>query len=328
MAIFFMGGEDIDFAPLGTVSVNTVAGETYRADYARCSLGVAGSGVGGNGWRGAFSAPASDFWMGVRVACDAPSNVDPGLPLVTFADAGSRRLGLLVTSARTLVLGAWDAAGAFTKLAESAPGAQPAALHKLDLHLTYGAAGSVRVFVNQTEVITYNGDVTRSSSSTLNGFTLAHPATTGNAFFSEVFVTDRDSRTLMLKTHIPVGNEAGNQWQGGFSDIDEAAVNESDTISTNATDQVATFNVNQLPAGTNLAIRGFKVSGYAARGETGPQKLELGVTTNSQTVYSADLAVDTGWTRLNNVWEQNPVTNSQWLADDINAIKIGVKSKS
>lgn len=328
MAIYFMGGEDIDFNPLGTVSINT--GSTFRTDFARCSLAVNGGTALSNGWRAAFSGPASAFWMGMRVlASNTSIAADPGQPLVMFSDGGAKRFGLMMYAGGTLAIGTWDGNGVFTKLMSSAAGAVPQTLFKLDMNLTYAASGGVRVFVNQTEVITYVGNTLSAGSSTLNGFQLGSPNTDNSqTYFSEVFITDRDSRTLMLKTHAPAGDANGNQWTGNYQQIGEVVADEATVISTNSNDQSSNFTITGLPSGTNLAIRGFKVSGYAARGETGPQHLDLAVTTNGTTTYSPDVAVDTGWTRVGQVWEQNPVTNAAWAASEINALSIGVKSKA
>lgn len=329
MAIYFMGGEDIDFSPLGTVSVQTGAGN-FRSDFARCALGVAGGAPLANGWRGAFSAPANAFWFGLRaVVSSASLAADPGQPLVVLSTSGSKRLGLSVSSGMTLVLGTWDSTGAYTKLIASAAGAVPSTLFKLDAQVLYATTGQVRVFVNQVEVITYAGDITRSGATNLDSIQLACPSTDASVTsFSEIFVTDRDSRTLMLKTHAPVNDAGGNQWTGNYQQVADVTADETTVISTNATDQVSSFPVTQLPTGSNLAIRGFKIAGYAARGETGPSKLDLGVVTNNTTSFGPDAAIDTGWTRIGQVFENNPVTNAQWTSAEINALSISVKSKT
>lgn len=328
MAIYFMGGEDIDFLPNGTVSVSTDS-STYRAEYARCSLAVSGGAALGNSWRGLFESAASAFWFGCRVAPGtAARTANPGQPLIVFNDGISKRLGLSYDDAGAYSVGTWDDSGTYVKLISSV-GSQPSAIHKLDMRVSYGTSGAVRVFVNGVEIITYTGDITRSGSTTLSSFALASSCGAGGtSYFSEITCTDRDSRTLMLKTHVPSAAGSTSQWTGSFADIDETTINEADGVSTNVTDQVSSFDVTNLPTGSNLAVRGFKVSGYAARGETGPQNLALGVVTNASNAYSDDIPVDTGWTRLGKSWENNPVTGTAWTSDEINALQISVKSRN
>lgn len=327
MAIYFMGGEDVDFTPQGTVSVSTDS-TTFRSEYARCSLAAAGGSELTNYWRGTLQGSPSAFWFGCRVAPGATGRVaNPGQALIVFFDGTAKRLGLSYDSAGLYVLGTWDNAGNYIKLLETASG-QPTGLHKLDIRVNYGTSGAVRVFVNGVEVITYTGDVTRSGSTSLTSFALASCGTSGQSTFCEVTCTDRDSRTLMLKTHVPMANGNSMQWTGSFGDIDETTINEADGVSTNVVDQVSTFGITDLPAGSNLAIRGFKVSGYAARGETGPANIQLGVTSANTTVFTDDLGVETGWTRVSQSWETNPVTDTAWTPEEINALQIGVKSRT
>lgn len=328
MAILFMGGEEIDFAPFGTVSVGTLTTQ-YRTDYARCSLNVNGGSALGNRWQGTFTQSSADFWLGARVVLPTANLLgDPGRPFLGFYDGTKLRLALQLDSTRAINVVTYDDALTASKIASSS-GSQPTNLFKLDVQVTYGTPGTIRVFVNQTEVITYTGNnIVRGGSTTLSAFGMASPATGSDlAYWSEVIAAERDTRTLMLKTHVPTSTGSGNQWQGAYTDIDEVAANEADGISTNGVDQVAMFGLSDLPDG-NLAIRGFKVSGYAARGETGPSNTQLGVTTNGNTAFSANKAVDTGWTRLGEIWEANPVSGTAWTASEINALQIGVRSRS
>ena len=328
MAILFMGGEEIDFAQHGTVSVGTLQTQ-FRTDYARCSLNVAGGSSLGNRWHATFTQGSGDFWVGARVLLPTGNLLgDPGRPFMAFYDGTKLRLALQMDANRAINLVTYDDAMTSSKIASSS-GSQPTNLMKLDVQITYGTPGTVRVFVNQTEVITYTGnDLVKNATTQLSGVSLASPSTaTDLSYWSEVIAAERDTRTLMLKTHVPTATNAGNQWQGAYTDIDEVAANEADGISTNAVDQVAMFGVSDLPEG-NLAIRGFKVSGYAARGETGPANAQLGLTTNGNTAFSTNRSVDTGWTRISNIWETNPVSGSPWTASEINALSIGVRSRT
>lgn len=328
MAILFMGGEQIDFSPLGTTSIVTTGGGLYRADYARCALVVGASNTSlGNAYRAPFTAASANFWLGARVSIPNTNlAADPGRPFLGFYDGSALRLGLLMDVNRAIHIGVYDDASLFTKIASSAP-SQPTGLFKLDVSITYGATSTLRVFVNQTEVISFSGTgVPRNNSASLSAFALSSASTDGTAW-SEIVVAERDTRTLMLKTHAPTTTGTGSQWTGTYADIDEVGIDEADGISTSTADQVSTFGIDDLPAG-NLAVRGFKVAGYAARGEVGPSKLDLAVKTNNDTAFSSDLAVDTGWTRLGWIWENNPVTNQAWTIEEINGLEIGVKSRS
>jgi hypothetical protein len=327
MAILFMGGEEIDFSPLGTVSTGT-NGNNFRGDYARCTLDVAGGTSLGNGWQGVFTQPSASFWLGARLLMPQGGlPADPGQPLLAFLDGAQKRVGLSLDGNRALSLGIWDDSNMYTKLAMSPP-SQPTTLMKLDVQVIYGTQATVNVYVNQVQVLSYTGTALVTGASTsLSAFVLSSPSTTDAACWSEVIAAERDTRTLMLKTHVPATDAQGNQWAGTHGDIDEVGIDEADGISTNAPEQVSMFGVNALPPG-NLAVRGFKVSGYAARGDSGPAHLDLGVTTANAVAFSTDLAIDTGWTRIGNIWETNPVTGLSWTQADINAIQIGVRSRS
>lgn len=328
MAILFMGGEEIDFTPFGTVGTSTASG-SFRSDFARCSLRICGGPSLGNRAYGAFTRGSSGFWISARISTPTQGLIAaPGLPLIALYRGQDAILAITMDDDRVYHLGVWEDQATFTVLA-SATSSQPVGLHKIDLQVEYGSPGVARLYVNQVLVIEYTGNGMQVGSGVeLDGFALASPAAdSSETYWSEVISAERDTRTMMLKTHAPVTTAADSEWTGTHSDIDDIGINETDGITSNTADQVAMFGVSDLLNG-NLAIRGFKVSGYAARGEVGPTHIELGIRTDSTMAFSAPFALDTGWSRVGHIFEINPVTNAAWTVADINDIEIGVRSKN
>lgn len=327
MAFLFIGTEDTDFIlPTGGWGLDTFGG--FRSSFVRCSLIIRQQGTyvdGGNPVRAPFSAASSNFWLSANILF---SLGEQGFSNVFFSDAGKKRIAIGMNSNNTLRLMTFDDAGVPTVLATTTAPIPINVTQRVDFKVGYAVAGQVRVFVNNQEVITYNGDVTSGGSTTLNELCFSS-GSDRNLYFNEVIVAERDTRSLSLAVIAPnTTPPSGNQWTGTFEDINESLANRYDVVYSTAADQTATYGVYNPPPGT-YSVRALKVSALAVRGETGPQQLQLGVVPNGGlAAYGPGLPLDTGWTQVNTVYETNPNTGLGWKSDDIRGCSLALRSKA
>lgn len=324
--LYFVGGEDIDFTTIGGPTIETTS--FYRTAFARCSLHIASNAqffLAHNAMNGGTGL--SSWWFTARVS--AQSNA--GGPLVAFNDTSDRnRLYLNVNSSSNLLLFKKTIAGVATQLATGTVALNttlPAAPQKLDIQVSsYGAAGTVNVYIDGVLALTFTGDITTDAATVLNGFVLG--ASLSRAYWSEVIVADTDTRSMSLATLAPVANGNADTFDvGGVSNVSEV-VNDDATVNASGTNgQIQQYTVEALPSGT-FGVVAVAVSARAECGLTGPVHLELGVRTGSSDFWSSNFNLTTAMAGYQNIWTTNPDTTANWTTADLaNAgFNIGLKS--
>lgn len=329
MAFLFIGAEDIDFImPMGTWGVEIYGG--FRSGFSRCAPFVRQYTSpfvdGANPARAPFSAPSASFWMSAQIQMS--SGEGGGRSFIYFSDGGVKRIAIGLNTNNTICLMKFDDAGTATVLGTSVSPIPINVLARIDMKINYGVSGQIRVFYGNQEIITYNGDTTSGSTTTLNQLSICSFRDI-NVYFSEVIIAERDTRSLSLAVIFPTSTPAsGNQWVGTFEDINEQIANRYDVVYSTAADQTASYGSSNPPSGT-FNVRALKVSALAVRGESGPQQLQLGVVPNGGlSAYGTSQPLDTGWTQVGTVFETNPNTGLGWKSDDIRGCSLSLKSKS
>lgn len=331
MTILFTGGELEDFVLGGTVAALTI-GSSFRSAYARMSVFPDGGAFAVNYAKASFTASAA-FSVAARFysgnAAFSTDNV-----FFWLATGGSARLRLKIngTGPSTFTLQSYTSGGVATTLATSSATLAILNLYRLDILVSYGVSGSVKVYVDGVLALdTGVMDVTVSGATTLDGAYFAAPKTTSsNVGWSEVIVCTQDSRTLSLKTLVPDAAGTANAWTGAYTDIDETTASDTDVVASATANQVANFNTTGMPSGwANLSVTAVKVVASAARGSTGPSKLALGVRTNSADSFPTAVTLDTGFSApVTTTYELNPVTGIAWTTAEIDALQIAFKSET
>lgn len=330
MAVYFMGGEQIDFTGFFNDTGMAINNLSYwRSDFARSAVSCPGGSDLRNHAKAAFDTPTSNFWFTARIYTDVNSNLAPEFrTFLTFSDGANNRLGFQVDNQRRMRLVKFEDGVTVSVLATSAGVTiQNSNLHKLDINVVYGVSGSIRVFFDQVQAFQYTGNITAGGSTTLSGFTISSINNSSSSLtcWSEMIATDRDTRTLMLKTHTPTSTHQNNQWIGTHQDIDETVPNDADVVKTTEAGAIGMFEVNDLPT-NNLVVRGVKVAARVSRGgEGGLGEMQLGVmgpVSGGQGGLSASKPVTDGWSSINQTWEFNPANGLVWTESDINNLAI------
>lgn len=317
MAYYFIGGEDLDFSPIGGPTVST-NGATFRAGYARCSL----QSTGGRAWRVPASFGLSvtgTSWLSARLW---QQDGGDGAPLVTFNGPGDVA-ALQLRSDGSL----WKiVSGVPTRLA-LATGIVPfqeTGGAKMDIEVVFNnVAGAVNVYFDGDLITTFSGDVTGGQAS-FDGFDLS-----GNSggLWSEVIWADHDTRALGLVTLSPLANGATNTWDvHNVSFINEITINDAVTDQSGTPGEIELYTVGALPAG-NYGIDAVEVVSRAVTASGAPQNIQDMIRAGGTDYNSSSFLQGAAFQRNAYLWTTNPNTSTFWKQADLGAgFQIGMES--
>jgi hypothetical protein len=329
MTYYFIGGEDHDFTKIGATSVNTATTAARRTANARCALQVGTGSASTDGWQGALSAAQSSFWFTARLYMSASTTPSSTLDGISFLGGTTRRLVLGITSSSsTLKLYKRNAAGTSTLLATASASLLTIGMVKLDVQITYGTSGSVNVYQDNTLVLSYSGDVTTDSATSLSGFVLGQPTGGGFVAWSEIICTSDDTRSMSLVTLAPSANGNAFAWTNTYANLNEVTIDDTSLCNSSTAGDLAQMTVSSSGITGNPAIRALCISARAQKGGTGPQNIEMNVRTGGNDYFSADQALPAALSRVAYTFETNPATSGPWAYTDLTAagFNIGLKA--
>lgn len=331
MPFYFIGGEDHDFTKIGTCSVDTATTAARRTAYARCSLQVGGSSAATDGFQAPFTATATSLWLTGRWYGFGSVSGTNTFDLLAFFDGATRRLMVHVDGASHLRISKQNAVGTRTTLATSSLSLALATQYKLDVQvISYGASATVNVYQDNLLWVTFTGDITTDSSTSLSGFVLGNTGTVGAAGtnWSEVIAGTDDTRSMSLCTLPPAANGNAFAWTGSFAGLDEVTLNDTDLATSATANELLQTTIASSGLTGTPAIRAVCVSARASKGGTGPQNIQLNVRTGASDYFSATKALPAALDRVANIFETNPATSGAWAYTDLTAAGFNVGAKS
>lgn len=332
-SFLFIGGELEDFGQSGQTSNigMSTTGTAMRAGYARASIYV--QATGNYVW--ANFAPSAQFAATCRFHTSTSGSNPHNTAMMALCVGASPRLILRRTvataSATTLTLEKTDGT-TVTSLGVSTATIAASVLYRLDILVdSYGAAGRVRVYINQVLYIDSGVvDVAAGGATALDRF-IFYPQYTASSFttyYSEVIVATEDTRPLSLVTLAPTTVGDSNTFtRGGWADIDEITASDTDVTVGDTNGQLLTVHTSGLPS-TTLTPRAVKVNAVAVRGSTGPSRLGLGVRSGGANALNTAALLDTGYGIASAAWSVNPATGAAWTVAELEALQIAFRAET
>lgn len=325
---YFVGGEDHDFSKLGNTSTDTATTAARRSAYSRCSLLVGPTPGLGEGYTGKLSTDVSSFWITARAYFKTYSS---NRELLSIRDStGVKRLLLLTSGgAGSFSLYKGAASGSQTLLQNSSNSLPIATLIKIDINVVnYGASGTVSMYVDGTLIISYTGNIQTDSATVLSSFTLANSG--DNSYWSEVIVSDNDTRNMSVVTLAPAANGNSFSWTGSYASVNEVSLDDGTLITSATVGDLAQMTVGSSGINATMSIKAVAVTARAARGSTGPQNVKMNVRTGAADYFSPTVALNTVLDRAQGVFVNNPSTSGQWAYSDLTAagFNVGIRSET
>lgn len=322
MTIYYGSNETEGMRGTTIVGVNTNANE-YDARFARAAMND----------NAAAHGPAygglSEAWFRFR---SGSQNVNWGTnrtlaEIKNSAGTGVLRLQSGATTTDTFRLQYWDGA-AYQDIGSTFFFRMGDGMF-YDIHAKIdGSTGIFRFYGNGYLYAEQTGDTDHYSGSNLDSFHLTTPSQFNGRQFSEVIVSNSDTRNMRVHTHAPSADGTYSAWTNGFANIDEAATSDADMISSTNIGDIESFVLGDLGAFAQLnsTIEAVMVAFRGRNSATGPQNIDAFIRTNSNDYQlTPSQAVTTSFQGgFTAVWNNNPNTAVKFTVSEINALEAGV----
>jgi len=330
MAILFAGGEDIDFQAGTAATVTTTAG-TFRSGYSRCAVYLATTGLSFIKSR-AFT-PQTSLWVSAWLVGGGNFPSASNVRFFGLCRSGSDKgvyIGSTSGVAAKVTLYKWDGTTATLLQSEGGTSLPSGSTgFRIDMQVAnYGAAATIKVYLNGTQIISFTGDASLSGITDLDTVCIGwtNGAITTFTQTSEVIVADEDTRAFSLVTLLPNALGTTDQWTGTFTDINEAALSDATVNTTNVVAQLQQYALSDLPSG-NFAVKAVTISARAtAPAGSTSNSVQLGVQTGTGTDVGTAQAPGTGLVTLTRIMATDPTTASQWTPTVVNGMQLVMKS--
>lgn len=254
-----------------------------------------------------------------------------------LTDGGSLRLALKGTFATGLIKLVTVDGASEVVLATSAYAPSAYTLQRFDLFVEGYNSASARVRVWHQEgtaaqnlMLDYTGDVRVGGSTSLDGlWRTGHSATNPSDLhcFSETFVADVATTRMGLRTFYP--NAAGdvNDFDtGAYTDVDEITADTSNFCESGTAGQRFLFGQTDFAGGITERVLSVQVTALAARGDTGPANMNLGIKSGTTEDWGPDIPLDVAYAGHRRLMAVDPTDSAPWDQDKVNALQAGAKS--
>jgi hypothetical protein len=320
MTILWCGGEDVDF-PNNTAGFHTFTG----SDHSRLSIASIG-------WAESnlFSAHFTSGWMSFYSFESGGSGTHIDYKLLGLCAHGGAYNGIYIgTGDNENQIAVWKYSGSsWTKITQET-GTSWFSGVRIDVNVTYGASGSITVYANGTQCISYSGDLTISGVDYFDCLVMPNTDIWWGLFYvceSEIIVADEDTRLMRLKTIAPSAAGDTNDWTGAYTDVDETTLSDSDKIYSVTDDDDFQCNLTGMPSGT-WSVKAVKVAARCVDG-SGSTGIQLGVKSGG-TVDSGDTQEASGyWQTKERLMQVNPVTGVAFTPAEIEVLQVNLRAKA
>lgn len=356
-SIVWVGGEDLDFSPIGTGTAPDQTVGHFRSNWARGDLALDGGQTGGwpgAAWRANNIFSLTSLWAHARFY-DPTTNTSNGGTIfaLTTSDSVERIIlgsvngggGCHVDSTGCTFVFKQTAAGVRTQLGSALTcsfSPAPSSPNALDINVTgYNVTngGAISVYINGALCFSLTGTTIYTDAVTaLNGVDLG-PA---QSFFasgyltgwSEVIVTDTlDTRSMGLWTLAPNANGNTTAWTCNGSTPWQSVNPFTNLDATNCTSgtssQVEEFAANTTPPTGAFGVLDFVTDARVNVGMSGPQHVEHMVRSGATDYSGGSIAPGLALGGTQTHWPTNPNTSAAWTTSQLNTagFDIGINSQ-
>ena len=328
MTVFFAGTEMDAFIPVGAQVLPTTAVERMDTTFSRSSVRTQTF-----SYMEANFAGLAEGWMHVTINIEQFPIALQDEPWVELRDSGTGQSVLQIDGDDgNFNLEYWNGSG-FTEITPTINSfLTQDTVQKLDFHWKIADTDGVfELYIDEALAASFTGDTLTGGFSQIDQVRLlntAHDENSNlyNVYFSETIVADVETIGWGLKTLAPNGDGNSTTWTGTFDDVDDITFNDDTFVSSGTAEEVELFTIEDL--GPSFTVEAVVVAARSRTAVTGPQNLQMAIRTGGSNFFSSNVPVGTGFAGEQAVWDLNPNTGLPWTNAEIDALEIGVKSKT
>lgn len=277
-------------------------------------------------------APASELWISGNVVWSTYSGAGGTYPLYELMAANGNNLFRVALPGRRYALQVFRG-GSWVNLAIEPATSMLPGLFRFDIHVIFHAtAGLVELYRDGSLILSFSGDTSGDNGvvadrlnvgDTIDGVITSYTAHSG------IIVADEDTRPFTFIQRIPNGNGDHTDWTGGYADVDETGINDTDFITTGTTGAMESFTFPALPGSEDTRQLTTLVVAARTRGNGSPEVLQALAHVGSSD-YTASPIYDRSPIYQPQQWQfpVNPATGLPWTGSQINGAQFGVKAAS
>lgn len=335
MTVYFQMNEINDVA-FKTVNNVIHKGSGYDTNNARGAIGVTES----SDTTGYFDSPAfsaTDFW--IHMATHNPTfgvlGVTADKSMLRIMSGGNPKFRITPVDSNGIQIDRWSGSAWVTLASGTLSGMFGANVRSvIDIHVEYGVAATITVYVNNTLIaVATNVDTTFSGTVTsydLCRFGCPNNSSTGVEFgFSEIICADWNTIGSKLVTRIPDANGNYAEWTSGDYTIVDEVTGGIDYATSPIADQRVDWSMSSFPALTgNLVVASVQINATINRDTTGPQAANFYVRQGSTDYDDVDQALNVTQTSTRKQYPVDPSTGTTWSIANINSATYGIRSRS
>lgn len=199
-------------------------------------------------------------------------------------------------------------------------------LLSFDIHVYKSGTDSVcDVYANKALVatVTVAGTSRGVKTISLGGFYAGTPADSTRAWWSEMIVSDTDTREMRVLTAYPSADGTHTDGTGTYADIDEV-VSDANAITLAAVGDLQTWSATKTGSPSAAGVLAVCVNGWLASDGTNDMQAVLRV--GGTDYLSGDLGLTASGTPSSVVWNVNPATSTAWGLIDVETLEFGHKA--
>jgi hypothetical protein len=204
---------------------------------------------------------------------------------------------------------------------------------RFDMQVTsYGASATVNVYLNNTSLISFTGNVAVSGMTNFDSvFVNAIGSSSGNTYvISECFVADSDTRAVQgVQTLALTGAGTTNNWTNNtYTNINGTSYSDSNPTSVNTTGTDQQYNVTD-PTPASFTVAAVQISARMAKGLTStPTQVKLGYNSGGSVAFGTGAAktVTTAYNTYQQIDATNPVTGNAFTPSELTALQFDLQS--
>ena len=327
MTVFFAGTEMDAFIPVGGQVLVSTAASRMDTTFSRSSVKTQT-----RSYMEANFIGLTEGWLHVTVNIELLNSANQDESWIELRDSGTGRAVLQIDSDNGVNnLEYWNGAS-YTEITPDVNSFLTADIvQKLDFHWKIADTDGVfELFIDEVLAASFTGDTLLGGFSQIDQIRLLNTSIENsslyNVYFSETIVADVSTIGWHLKTLAPNGDGNSTTWTGTVDDIDTISFNDDTFISSGTAEEVELFTIDDL--GPIFIVEAVVVSARSKIAATGPQNLQMAIRTGGSNFFSSNVVVGTGFAGGQAVFDTNPDTGLPWTNAEVDALEIGVKSKT